>query len=264
MLSPFAKSFEELLNGILTDYQNQVDSQGNPIDVSKGSLAFIKAACMASVAWGMHQAIAWTGDQIFPDTASVENLYHHGAVDGLAPLAGESAADYLTRVQLFETKPLAGGNRYDYVKWALDMAGVAKAWCYPLARGNGTVDVVITADPATGSEIPDEDVLAAVKTYIDGLRPVGPGDDAVHVIAPIVDDVDVTMTNLDGADPAAIAADITAYLKTFIPNQPLYMAQLKALAINRGAVNPTLLAPAADVMPPSYHMIRPGVVNVAA
>jgi uncharacterized phage protein gp47/JayE len=265
MNNPFAKSFDELLNDTLTDYQNQIDpTTGEPVDISKGSLAFIKGAVMASAAWGLYQAIAWTGDQIFPDTCSTDNLYHHGALVAVQPLPNESATDYLARVQLAERKPLAGGNQYDYVNWALQVIGVHRAWCYPVARGNGTVDVVITTDPASGTEIASADLCAQVKSYIDSLRPVGRGADAVAVVAPTIDAVNVTMSNLSGADPDVIAAEITSFLASFIPDQTLYVVQLKAIAISNGAVNPTVTLPAADVIPANHHMNRPGAINVGA
>lgn len=263
MNNPFSQTFDELLNAILTDYQNQVDPDtGQPIDVAKGSLAFVKGAVMASVSWGMYQAIAWTGDQIFPDTASQENLYRHGASDGVVPLAGESAAAYLGRVQLFEQKPLAGGNRYDYAKWALEVTGVYAAYPYPIARGTGTVDVVITTDPASGSEVPSSDLCTLVKARIDDQRPVGRGDDAVQVVGATIAVTDITMSNLSGADPAVVAADISAYLAAYVPDQTLYLVQLKAIAIAHGAINPLLTLPVADVVPATYHMIRPGVIDV--
>lgn len=264
MKSPFARSFDELLNDVLTDYKNQIDPEtGAPIDVSKGSLAFVKGAVMASAAWGLYQSIDWTGDQIFPDTCSVDNLYHHGAIKGVAPLVGESAADYLARVQFAEQKPLAGGNRYDYIAWALEISEVQRAWCYPAVRGNGTVDVVILQDPATVAEVESGTLCALVKAFIELRRPVGRGADAVLVVAPTVDLTNVTISNLGTADPEVVAAEITAFLAAFDPDQTLYVAQLKAIAINNGAVNPTVTAPAADVVPAAYHMIRPGVVNAS-
>ena len=264
MKSPFARSFDELLNDVLTDYQNQIDPEtGAPIDVSKGSLAFVKGAVMASAAWGLYQSIDWTGDQIFPDTCSADNLYHHGAVKGVAPLAGESAADYLARVQFAEQKPLAGGNRYDYIAWAMEILEVQQAWCYPAARGNGTVDVVILQEPTSVQFIEPATLCATVKALIDDRRPVGRGADAVLVVTPTVDLTDVTISNLGSADPEVVAAEITAFLDAFEPDQTLYIAQLKAIAINNGAVNPTVTAPAADVVPAAYHMIRPGVIDAA-
>ncbi|NVO00767.1 MAG: baseplate J/gp47 family protein [Geobacteraceae bacterium] len=339
MNSPFNASFDDLLNNILTDYQNQsyVDAQGVQcqVDISKGSLAFMKSACMASALWGIHRSIAWTGDQIFPDSCTQENLYHHGAINGVAPLARETAAAYLVRVQEVEQRPLAGGNRYDYEKWAKDIAGCVWSKCYPIARGNGTVDLLIMADIlSTGSQIPsshsesgtvttltvgklidaagtflaplpvrpldvvrnttrgtsavvttvdsgtqltiDQDIFThigdvyvvdslctRVKTYIDSLRPVGRGADALQVKGPTVDLVHVTMSNLGDATPDQVAAAITNYLATFIPDQILYVVQLKAIAITYGAIDPVVSLPVANVAPGSYHMFRPGVINVA-
>ena len=61
---------------------------------------------------------------------------------------------------------------------------------------------------------------------------------------------------------AQIVSDITAYLATLIPGQTLYLAQLAAIAIKDGAQNAVVTAPAADVVPTGYQMIRAGTINV--
>ena len=64
--------------------------------------------------------------------------------------------------------PPAGGNANDYVQWALSIDNVASAWCFPIARGLGTVDVVILAnEETTGAEIPsDHDDLTGTATSV--------------------------------------------------------------------------------------------------
>lgn len=253
----FLRSFDELLNGILTDYRNQ-----NPdIDISQGSLVFIKSACLASALWGLYHNLDYLSRQIFPDTADDDNVIRHAAIRGLEQRSTETVAELQTRLLDYIRRPPAGGNRYDYVKWALSVEGVGSAWCFPLANGIGTVDVVITADPDSGSELPTADLIATVRDYIDSIRPVTAS--SVRVMGPDLLLIDITMV-LTGvsANPAQCAADVAAYLSSFIPGQPLYLAQLINIAVLNGADTATISAPVTTVTPVTYQLIRPGGISV--
>lgn len=81
----------------------------------------------------------------------------------------ESDVDLLARLLDVIRNPPAGGNKHDYKKWALEVAGVANAYVYPLRRGIGTVDVVITA----AGGLPSAELITTVQTYIDARRPTG-------------------------------------------------------------------------------------------
>ncbi len=147
----FQKDFDELLNALLTDYKNQFPEA----DTSQGSLIFIKSACLASALWGLYKYQDWISKQMFPDTADTEALEHHAWVRGLTRTYGETDSAYLARLLDYIRRPPAGGNKYDYVKWALEKDNVKAAYCFPLAQGLGTVDVVIVANETnTGSEVP--------------------------------------------------------------------------------------------------------------
>ncbi len=395
-------TFDELLNDILTDYRNQAASGTVSAETA------IRAACLASAIWGAYKYQEYLSKQPFPDTADTANLDHHGAVQGVARLAAETDADYLTRILDDIQNPAAGGNQYDYRQWAESIAGVANAYVFPLAQGDGTVDVVVVADSAaTGSEIPSlsmrsnnittvtagklicatsnftaalavsigdivrntfqgtearvvtvdsatqltldadifkfvgehfhihmhtgtsttattatanklidsagaftdatytikkgdmvknltnntealvvtvdsatqltldtdiftvighqyvvESLLARVKEYIDSERPVT--SSKARVLAPTIltQAVDMGVTG-SGVDKTALEDDITALLNGYIPDQKLYLSQLTALAIDRGAEDAAVTTPAAfPVTPASYQMIRPGVVTV--
>lgn len=325
----FEKGFNELFNNILTDYKNQFPEA----DTSQGSLIFIKSACLASALWGLYKYQEWISAQIFPDTADTEALNHHAWIRGLTRKAGETDAAYLARLLDYIRRPPAGGNRSDYVKWALEITNVAAAYCYPLAQGLGTVDVVILADVInTGSEIPSShinvsgtndavqanklknaaatfqtdgvkpgdivknttlitettvvtvdgegeltlvvDIFTAtpqdyeivsltgqVKEYIDTVRPVTAS--IIRVLAPAVISQDVTMTVIGSSlNTAKIKADIEAYMNALEPNETLYVSQLVSIAIQAGVDNVDITVPAADVIPNSNEMIRPGTVNV--
>jgi len=158
---PYQKTFDELLDGILTDYRNQFPDA----DTSQGSLIFIKSACLASALWGLYHYQQWISRQIFPDTSATENLEHHAWVRGLSRTYGETDAALLARLLEYIRRPPAGGNRYDYIKWATAVDNVAQVWCYPLAQGLGTVDVVILAnETTTGSEIPSSSARIGITT----------------------------------------------------------------------------------------------------
>ena len=255
----YDKSFDELLNDTLTDHVNQDPT----VDVSKGSLVFIKSAASSSAVWGLYQEINYIGDQIIPGVnTDRENLEHHAIVRGLPLIGGETDAALLARILEFIRRPPAGGNQYDYVRWAKELDGVASAWCIPCGQGPGTIDVILLADiTLTGSEIPTTQLLADVRAH---LVDICPGDvKYLRVLAPEVLTQDVTITRAGADYPATVAsADITAYLQSLQPGQTLYLGQLTTLALGGGSGDAPCTTPSANVIPTSYQMIRPGVVNV--
>lgn len=212
----FQKDFDELLDAILTDYRNQFPQA----DTSKGSLIFIKSACLASALWGLYQYQGYIADQIFPDTADTAQLEHHAWVRGLTRKAGETDAELLARLLEYIRRPPAGGNKYDYEKWALKVEGVKAAYCVPLAQGLGTVDVLIIANKeTTGSEIPSSHSLTGTITGVHTSKlidstadfiapidggPVRPGDIAVNLES----GDQAVVTVVEDAHTLVLAADI--------------------------------------------------------
>jgi len=255
---PFQKGFDEILAAILTDFQNVFPG----VDVSQGSLAYMKAAGYASALWGLYRYQEWISRQIFPDTADTEALEHHAWVRGLSRTYGESDTAYLVRLLEYIRRPPAGGNKYDYEKWALTIDNVTAAYVTPLAQGGGSVDVVIVANMVTtGSEIPDQALLDEVAAYIEDVRPVGAR--FVRVLAPTVVLQNVAMTGVGSSLLAAVQADISAYLNGFQPGEELYVPQIIAIAIQNGALNPVVTTPVGTVTPAIVEMLRPGVIDVS-
>jgi len=254
----FQKGFEELLNGILTDYRNQFPD----VDTAQGSMVFIKSACLASALWGVYQYQDHIARQIFPDSATTENLEHHAWLRGVTRTVGETDSALLARLLDVIRHPPAGGNKYDYVRWAMSIDDVAAAYCFPLAQGDGTVDVIILANKATtGSEIPSGTLINTVKAYIDSVRPVTHSQ--LRVLAPTPAAINVSMTVAGtGVNTALIANEITALLNNMEPGENLYKVQLTAIAVQFGAMNATVSAPVGDVFPGVGAMLRPGVISV--
>jgi uncharacterized phage protein gp47/JayE len=133
----------------------------------------------------------------------------------------ESDDELRVRVLLRIRQPPMGGAADDYVQWALQVAGVTRAWSSPNEMGIGTVtvrfmcdDLRATNDPAT-SGLPNAQDIAAVKAYLDTVRPVAVKD--LFVVPPITQKVDFTINNLVGgslAFNAAIRAAVTAMMKS--------------------------------------------------
>jgi uncharacterized phage protein gp47/JayE len=268
-MNPFQKNYDDILNDILTDFQNIFPG----VDTSKGTLAFMKAAGYASALWGLYKYQEWISNQIFPDMADEDWLNHHGWVYGLTPNAGETSPQFLARLLSYIQQPPAGGNQYDYARWARSVAGVANAWCVPLGQGLGTVDVVILAEASSGSIIPAPALLAAVQAYIQSICPTSV--QYLRVLAPTVIAQNVTMTTSGpNKNPTQTAADITSYLNNFIPTQPgqtpiqlpgqtLYLTQLANIALQDGAQDAEISVPAANVPTTPYEIIQAGAINVS-
>jgi len=254
-MSDFLKDFDNLFNNILTDFQNQFPAA----DVSQGSLIYIKSACLASALWGLYKYQDYIADQIFPDSSDTANLEHHVWVRGLTRNINETDADLLARLLEYIRRPPAGGNKYDYVKWALEVNGVGAAYCIPLAQGLGTVDVIILA--SGDEEIPTQTLLDAVYDYINDVRPVTAS--TMRVLAPVVIEQAVTMI-VTGEDLSllTIQADIEAYMAALIPGEDLAVTQLSSIAINNGAADVSITVPAANVVADVDEIIRSGVVSV--
>lgn len=178
----YQKDFDALFQQMVTDWQNQ----NADADISRGSLIYLKIACLASALWGIYKYQDWIARQIFPDTAETAYLEHHAWTRAITRLSGESDAALLARVLDDIRRPPAGGNQYDYIKWALEIDGVARAYCVPLAQGLGTVDVIILADAAvTGSEIPSSSARIGAVTSVGAckLNDSGGTFEADHAVA---------------------------------------------------------------------------------
>ena len=63
----------------------------------------------------------------------------------------ETDAALLYRLLARIKQPPHGGAQFDYVNWALEYAGVTRAWCLPLAEGLGTVGLAFVMDEKTTS-----------------------------------------------------------------------------------------------------------------
>jgi uncharacterized phage protein gp47/JayE len=159
----------------------------------------------------------------------------------------ESDAALRDRLMARMRQPPQGGAAADYIAWALEVAGVTRAWVYPLELGAGTVTVRFVRD-GDGSLIPDSGEVADVQAHIDVVRPVTA---AVTVVAPTAVSLDFTIEiTPDTADTrAAVEAELAnLILRVGAPGAPLLRSQmLVAIGTAAGITDFTLTTPAADV-----------------
>lgn len=166
-------------------------------------------------------------------------------------------ARLLSRIQA----PPHGGAQHDYVAWALEVAGVTRAWVYPGELGLGTVTVRFVRDD-DASPIPDAGEVAAVQAYIDSVRPVTA---QVTVAAPVAVPLNFTIDIVP--DTAAIRAAIEAELRDLLrresdPGATILLSHIReAISLATGENDNILTAPAANVAHTTGQMATFGAIT---
>jgi uncharacterized phage protein gp47/JayE len=144
--------------------------------------------------------------------------------------------------------PPDGGSVTDYEQWALEVAGVTRAWVAPLELGAGTVTVRFVRD-GDASPIPDAGEVAAVQSYLDERRPVTA---ELTVAAPVAVPIAFQIALTPGT--AAVKAAVEVELRDLIlresgPGQTLLISHIReAISIAAGEEDHVLVAPAANVV----------------
>ncbi|MGK3122921.1 baseplate J/gp47 family protein [Candidatus Pantoea formicae] len=178
----------------------------------------------------------------------------------------ETDAELLARLLDVIRRPPAGGNKYDYRRWAMAVDGVTAAYVYPLRRGLGTVDIVITS--ADG--VPSVEIIAACQAYVDDQRPVTASD--CLVLGPTVKNVDITTAiAVDGitiaAGQTATESALSDYVDTLEPGDTFIRSKAEAAVSNISGISDLLMStPSANVIPTVdenvVEWIRAGTITV--
>lgn len=159
----------------------------------------------------------------------------------------ELDADLLVRLLLRIRTPPTGGGPEDYVKWALEVSGVTRAWEFPAEYGLGTVTIRFMVDGEV-DPIPNSAKVAEVDTYIETKAPITAG---VYTIAPVATPLnpEISITPDTAAVRTAVEAELEALLiREAAPGATLYLSQInEAISIASGETDHTLVSPVADV-----------------
>lgn len=162
-------------------------------------------------------------------------------------LLAETLASLLARVLDHLRQPPAGGNKYDWVRWAKGVPGVTTVFLYPRRRGPGSVDLAILSN----GQPPAEALRQAVTGHLDGLVPVGtdymvlsPQKTLVDISATVLLDDVTALTTVQAAAQVAFEA----YFATMQPGATVRLARIQTvLGDVAGVVDYTITAPAKNI-----------------
>jgi uncharacterized phage protein gp47/JayE len=153
-------------------------------------------------------------------------------------------------------QPPMGGSQADYVRWALAVPGVTRAWAAP-EMGVGTITVRFLMDDTYPDNygLPQPNDVATVQAYIDSVRPVTVED--CWVIAPLLYFYDITINNLVDDTPTTrgnIEASIDAMeFARSQPGQTMYASWVdEAISQAVGEVSHELIFTTTPMPAPGY------------
>jgi uncharacterized phage protein gp47/JayE len=170
-------------------------------------------------------------------------------VDGLSAGTDIENDDNLRDRVLFRIqKPPHGGAKFDYEGWALQVAGVTRAWVYPAELGLGTVTVRFVMDAKVGTFVPDAGEVQDVQDHINSVRPVTSN---VTVVAPTAVPMDFTIA-LEPATQAvkdAVEGELSDLLtREAEPGATILISHIReAVSISSGENDNDVVVPTADV-----------------
>lgn len=154
-----------------------------------------------------------------------------------------------------------GGAANDYVRWALEVAGVTRAWVFPERDGLGTVGVTFVMD---GREdiIPEAGDLTAVADHIAPLRPVT-AEVTVFAPTPVALDPEITLTPDTPAVRAAVEAELRDLLaREAEPGATLLLSHIReAISLALGETDHVLVDPTANVAVAAEEIVVLGTID---
>lgn len=189
-------------------------------------------------------------------------------VDGAGIIGGldiESDADLRARLLARIQSPAQGGAAHDYIAWALEVVGVSRAWCYPLANGAGTVVVRFMMDKSYTNGIPLAGDVTAVQNYIDARRPVAIAINGFTAVAPVA--VPLNFSLSVSPNTQAVKDAVTAELKDLIlrdsePGGTIRISRIReAISLAADETDHVLTAPAANVTHTTNQIATMGTVT---
>jgi len=188
--------------------------------------------------------------------SGVQSVGVAGALTGGGDVESDAAlfARIKARIQL----PPQGGAEADYVEWALEVAGVTRAW---VAAAPPDVYVRVMA----GDSIPSGALVTAVQAYLtDPVRK--PVCARITALAPIGVPLAITISGLvpdTTATRAAVVAEVADFVRREAePGGTLWLSRLdEAIAGAAGVEHFTLVVPAANIVYAAGEIALPGSIT---
>ncbi|MCH5186486.1 MAG: baseplate J/gp47 family protein [Oscillospiraceae bacterium] len=124
----------------------------------------------------------------------------------------ETDAELLERYLEKVSRPNASGNKYHYIGWAKEVAGVGGVNVIPLHAGAGTVKVIITDSE---NKPAGDELISKVKEHIEENRPIGAD---VTVVSASALNIDISVALAADAD---VRSDIEDAIRRYFANTAL-------------------------------------------
>lgn len=159
----------------------------------------------------------------------------------------EEEEDLRGRVLERLRQPPHGGAKADYERWAREVPGVTRAWCYPLLNGLGTVGVTFVMD-GRPDIIPEPADVTAVAAWIAPRRPTG-ADVDVFAPTPVPLDLTIALTPDTPEGRLAVEAELADLLaRDAEPEGTILISRIReAVSIAAGESDNVVSVPSADV-----------------
>ncbi len=148
----------------------------------------------------------------------------------------ETEAQAAARLQQRLSNEPMGGAPHDYVRWALEVPGITRAWGLRTPGGPGTAGVIIMADGNGSQGIPTAADRQAVEDYISEPGR-GPSDELFVIVPqPVLVDHVLSITPDNPEIRAAVTAELNdLYLRVAEPGVSIPHTQLtEAVSIAPG------------------------------
>jgi uncharacterized phage protein gp47/JayE len=153
----------------------------------------------------------------------------------------ESNDDYRARILERIQYPPMGGTAKDYEIWAksseipVTNGTVKKAWCFPLASGPGTVDVVIIAEGS--SPIASSGLITDVQSYINTVKPVT-ADVTVETVDDKTVEMQISIPVIDSTITSAIISNLQDLIEqSAAPGSNWLISQIRDAIMDSGVEN---------------------------
>lgn len=179
----------------------------------------------------------------------VQSVGASGTLAGGADVESDDAlrARILDRIR----QPPHGGADFDYRAWALEVAGVTRAWVLPQHFGVGTVGITFVMDDRADI-VPTAGDVSLVQAHIDEVRPVT-ADAQVFAPGTLAVDLTVEVSPDTPEVRAAIEAEVDDFLRReAAPGGTIYLSRLReAVSQAAGETHHEMTAPTANIVLPA-------------
>ncbi|MGQ3663296.1 baseplate J/gp47 family protein [Citrobacter braakii] len=198
-------------------------------------------------------------------------IQSHASCEGISGGADiETLSRWRSRLIFRFQYPPAGGTKYDYERWALECAGVTRAWVYKKQQG-ADVGVAFVMDD-NNPIIPTASDVARVAKYIAGHRdpitniwtgqPLGP---EVLVFAPDSVPIDMTISIKPSTDAIkrAVTDAIASWFSLNIePGGTLVYSELSAaISTTEGVTDSKIATPSGNIPSADGELLVPGDIS---